>query len=116
MWKPLCLSVLFPVLGFIVSSLTLGQKSEIYKPTIPKTWDDEAIRSFQLPLADPRIATQLISSSYYYSMPVRPIYKSYPVYRPDREPTGYMDQLKQKEPEIIFDSTKLKSENDWTRA
>jgi len=49
-------------------------------------------------------------------MPVRPIYKSYAVYRPDREPRGYMDQLQRKEPQIVFDSSKLKSEADWTRA
>jgi hypothetical protein len=27
-----------------------------------------------------------------------------------------MDQLKRKEPQIIFDSSKLKSEADWTKA
>lgn len=62
------------------------------------------------------MSTKLISSAYYYSIPVRPIYKSYDVYRPDREPRGYMDQLKRKEPQVIFDSSKLKSEADWTKA
>ena len=116
MAKVLWLSFLFALFGFILSSLTLGQKSEIYKPIIPKTWDTDAINSFQLPLADPKISVKLISSSYYYSMPVRPIYKSYDVYRPDREPPGYMDQLKHKKPEVVFDASKLKSESDWTKA
>ena len=109
--KTLCVSLVFVLFGCLFS--LLGQK-----PTnvIPKTWDTEAINSFQLPLADSRIATKFISSSYYYSIPVRPIYKSYDVYRPDREPRGYMDQLKQQTPQVIFDATKLRSETDWTNA
>ena len=58
----------------------------------------------------------MISCAYYYSVPVRPIYKSYDVYRPDREPRDYMDQLKRQTPQVIFDSSKLKSEADWTKA
>ena len=112
--KTLGLSATFAV-GLFLSSLTLGQKPA---PTvvIPKTWDTEAINSFQLPLADRKVSTKLISSSYYYSIPVRPIYKSYDVYRPDREPSGYMQELKRKDPQIIFDSSKLRSEADWTKA
>jgi len=100
------------LIGLILSGASLGQ----YRPVIPKTWDTQAIDSFQLPLADPKISTKLVSSAYYYSIPVRPIYKSYDVYRPDREPRGYMDELKHKEPQIIFDASKLKSEADWTKA
>jgi len=112
----LLMSIVFAVFGLMLSSLSLGQKPGTNKPVIPKTWDTQAIDEFQMQLADPRVAPKLISSSYYYSIPVRPIYKSYDVYRPDREPRGYMDQLKVKEPEVIFDSSKLKSEADWTKA
>ena len=49
-------------------------------------------------------------------MPVRPIYKSYPVYRPDREPAGYVDSLKKKEPQIEFDPSTLKTKEDWIKA
>jgi len=106
----------FASFSLILSSLSLGQKPDTNRPIIPKTWDTEAIDSFQLQLANPKVSAKLISSAYYYSIPVRPIYKSYDVYRPDREPPGYMDQLKRKEPQIIFDSSKLKSEADWTTA
>src|ERR1044072_9614512 len=112
--KTLCLSSTFAV-GLVLSSLSLVQKPG---PTVvtPKTWETEAINSFQLPLADRKLSTKLISSSYYYSIPVRPIYKSYDVYRPDLEPVGYMQELKRKDPQIIFDSSKLRSEADWTKA
>lgn len=87
--KTICFGLLFALLGLILSSLSLGQTPA---NVIPKTWDTESLNSFQMPLADPRVSAKFISSSYYYSIPVRPIYKSYDVYRPDREPRGYMDQ------------------------
>ena len=110
------LILVFPLFVLTLSNITLGQKSETHAISIPQTWDDEAIKSLQLPLADRRVITKLISSSYYYSIPVRPIYKTYEVYRPDREPRGYMAQLKRKSPQIIFDSSKLRSEADWAKA
>src|SRR5580692_727024 len=83
---------------------------------IPKVWDDAAITSITVPLANPAATPVQISSKYYYGIPVRPIYKSYPVYRPDREPAGYIDWLKRQDPRIVFDSAKLKSQEDWIRA
>jgi hypothetical protein len=35
---------------------------------------------------------------------------------PEKEPTGYIESLKHKEPEIIFDPAQLRTEQDWTRA
>src|SRR5262245_4920968 len=49
-------------------------------------------------------------------MTVRPIYKSYPIYAPGKEPPGYFERLKQLEPEIVFDPAKLKTETDWIKA
>src|SRR5438128_8858850 len=83
---------------------------------IPKTWDDEAVASLEVPLADPRYSPVHVSSDYYYRMSVRQIYKSYPIYAPGKEPPGYMEWLKQQEPEIVFDAAKLKTESDWIRA
>ena len=85
-------------------------------PVIPRTWDDQAMESLELPLADPAASPRHISSAYYYRIPVRPIYKSYPVYRPDREPAGYADFLKTQQPEIVFDVSRLKTEGDWIKA
>ena len=58
----------------------------------------------------------MISSSSYYWIPVRRIYKTYPVYQPDHEPEGYLDQLKTREPVEIWDTSTLKSEEDWVQA
>ncbi|MBI1941270.1 MAG: hypothetical protein HYS33_07160, partial [Acidobacteria bacterium] len=83
---------------------------------IPRTWDDEEVASLEIPLAESRFSPGHVSSDYYYRIPVRPIYESYPVYHPDREPPGYRPWIMEQEPAIAFDSTKLKTEEDWTKA
>jgi hypothetical protein len=45
-----------------------------------------------------------------------PIYRGYPVYLPEREPSGYIETLRQKEPELVFDPAKLRTQEDWIRA
>ena len=89
-------------------------------PSVPRVWDDEAIATVELPLADPVGSPKHISSDYYYRIPVRLIYKSYAVYAPGHEPPGYMEWLKQQEPQIIWHGAAhkppLNSESDWIRA
>jgi hypothetical protein len=83
---------------------------------IPKTWDEESLQSMELPLPDPAASPDYVSADYYYRIPVRPIYKTYPVYFPPKEPPGYFDQLKKIEPELLFDASKLKTQEDWIHA
>jgi len=52
----------------------------------------------------------------YYKLKVRMIYRSYPVYVEGREPAGYIDSLKKKEPEVVFDPSKLRTKEDWIQA
>jgi hypothetical protein len=92
------------------------QSGREWSTAIPRTWDDEALQSLEIPLATPAASPKHISSEYYYRMPVRPIYKSYQVYRPDKEPPGYLESLKSREPEIVFDASRLKEKQDWIRA
>ena len=60
-------------------------------PAVPEVWNDEAVATLRLPLANPAYSPIPISRDAYYRMPVRTIYKSYPVYHPGREPAGYQD-------------------------
>jgi hypothetical protein len=103
---------------FLVSSLWVvtAAAAPAIGVRIPKVWDDEAIASAMVPLADAAGTPVQIASQYYYGIPVRTIYKSYPVYRPDREPAGYIEWLKQQEPQIAFDAAKLRTPEDWIRA
>jgi len=70
----------------------------------------------QLPLVDSSASPKQISSDYYYRIPVRTIYKNYPVYAPGKEPAGYLEWLKEQAPESAFDADALKTEADWIRA
>lgn len=87
-----------------------------FVPTIPKVWDDEEMQSLQLPLVDPGATPRQVSADYYYRIPLRPIFKSYPVYAPGKEPPGYNEWLKQQEPGPALDITKLKTVADWIKA
>jgi hypothetical protein len=72
-------------------SLQNGQQNPT--PQIPKTWDEQAMATLEVPLAAAAASPVPVSADYYYRMPVRPIYKTYPVYHPSKEPSGYFDRL-----------------------
>ena len=75
-----------------------------FTPMIPRVWDDAEMAQLQLPLIDSTASPKQVSSDYYYRIPVRTIYKNYPVYAPGKEPAGYLEWLKQQEPESAFDA------------
>src|SRR5258708_7811431 len=106
-------------LGFAAATyvcvVATGQKP--LRPAIPRTWDEAAMADLEIPLADPSGSPQHVSAAYYYKIPVRPIYKSYPVFVPSHEPAGYFESLHQKEPEqLLADMSSLKTQDDWIRA
>ena len=86
---------------------------------IPRTWSDAALADLEVPLADPAGAIHFVPSDFYYKIPVRPIYRSYPVYAPGSEPAGYFEWLNKQVPVIIWNEHRkppLKSETDWIHA
>jgi len=86
-------------------------------PGVPVTWEDREMAEFEVPLARPEYSPKHVGSDYYYRLPVRPVYKSYPIYHPDREPAGYLEDLRIKEPEIAFDEAKVnRTEEEWIHA
>lgn len=103
------------LLGF-AGLLACVAPAQEFKPAIPKAWDDKEAARFELPLAQRDRSPRHMSSEEYYKLKVRPIYRSYPAYVPGREPAGYLDSLKQKEPEVIFDASKLRTKEDWIEA
>ena len=116
--KTILLCALLVFLGVMASlaRVSAQDSKKKWSPAIPKTWDDKAMESLEVPLANPAASPKYVSSEYYYRMPVRQIFKSYPVYHPDKEKPAYMDWLKKQEPQIIFDSSKLETQQDWIKA
>jgi hypothetical protein len=109
--------------GTVSSRLAEGRPAEQQsggtKIPIPDAWDAARLETLQVPLAHAPASAKHVSKEYYTSLPVRPIYKSYDVYRPDLEPTGYLDWLQKQEPEVVWDektSPVLQTEADWIKA
>jgi mono/diheme cytochrome c family protein len=90
--------------------------SQTFHPNIPRTWATKDVADTEVPLAQPDRSPRYPSEQEYYALKVRTIYRSYPVYAEGREPAGYIESLKQKDPEVIFDPSKLKTKEDWIRA
>jgi hypothetical protein len=104
----------------LLSGASLGQAPAFFNPAVPKTWDDAAIAAVEIPLANPIGSPKHVSSAYYYKIPVRKIYKQYPVYAPGREPAGYMEWLKKQDSVVLWGDAghkpQLKTEADWIKA
>src|SRR5262245_4880315 len=87
---------------------------------IPKTWDQALLASLEVPLPNPEFSPKAFPVEYYDRIPVRPIYKGYPVYAPGKEPPGYWEWLKQQEPQIVWDDAgnrpRLETQSDWIKA
>ena len=119
MKTPVSFRKLYIVLGAVVTWAG-ASASDCADPEIPKMWDDAIMPTLELPSVEPAYSPQQVKADYYYRIPVRPIYRTYPVYRPDREPKGYYEGLLNKEPEILWDDKdhrpELKTEADWLRA
>jgi hypothetical protein len=86
------------------------------QPAVPRMWDARELASFELPLVQADRSAQHATPDYYYRLAVRPIYKSYPIYAPGREPDGYMEWLARQEPELAFDASTLRTDRDWIAA
>lgn len=97
----------------IVTNLAMAQ---FFNPVVPRAWDDREVEGFEVPLAQPDRSPRYLPAAEYYALEVTPIYRGYPVYAPGKEPTGYIESLKDKAPEIVFDPAKLRTQEDWLRA
>ena len=81
MRAPKCIPFL---VSFLLMCITSGcqdkhsQNPVAVAPIIPKTWDDNAMATLELPLANPVGSPKHVPAEYYYRIPVRPIYKTYP--------------------------------------
>lgn len=106
----------FVLVAGCIPCIEAQKLGEWHRPRIPRTWDAEALASLELPLAVPEVSPKFVTPDYYYRIPERPIYKTYPVYVSGKEPPGYMEWLKRQDPEVIFDAAKLKTEEDWIKA
>jgi hypothetical protein len=102
--------------ALLASFLPLTTSTAQSRINIPKIWDDAELSAMTLPPALPEGKIIYLPSETYYTLNPLPIYKTYPVYHPDREPKGYFEWLRRLEPQLAFNPSKLASKSDWIRA
>lgn len=107
--KRITLSILF-------LALLLATALNFITDVIPKTWDIDEIKRFHLPPPDSLVKVEYAPEEYYSELPEHVIFKTFPLYLREFERSGYLDSLRQLEPEITFDLAKLKTQEDWIKA
>jgi mono/diheme cytochrome c family protein len=98
----------------VLSAQTLTQLG--LAPNRTRIWDEAELSKITLPPALPEGKILYLPSVAYYKLKPLSIYKTYPVYHPDREPNGYFEWLRKQEPEIAFNPQRLESESSWRAA
>lgn len=102
---------LVPTVAALAGSLSAQQ---VPSP-VPSPWSQASIAGYRLPLPGLGRAPKMVSGDAYYKLPEVNL-RTYPVYAPDREPKGYIESLKAKDPEPLVDVNKLHTREDWIAA
>lgn len=71
-------------------ALLLGQTNA--KPAIPRTRDENSLRDWATPVAGLNVRPTHISAREFYAIPEQNL-RTYPVYLPEREPSGYLGDV-----------------------
>lgn len=82
---------------------------------IPRTWDEASLAEWATPLAGLNARPTHLTSKEYYSLRVENL-RTYPVYLPGREPSGYWEMLQRLGPKPLIQTEELKTDADWIKA
>jgi hypothetical protein len=74
------------------------------------------MKDLEIPLSHPEFSPKHIPAESYYRIPVRPVWKSYPVYHPDRMPAGYMKWLAGQDPQQVWPAQTPRTDAEWIQA
>jgi len=93
----------------------IGAAAQEQRIAVPRIWDDKALEEWATPIAALGIRPGHFTSAEYYAVPGENL-RTYPVYRPDREPPGYWEWLQKQKPQPLVDAAKLRTRDDWVKA
>jgi hypothetical protein len=99
----------------IVAALTLGLAALARIQSVPRIWNDDALKDWATPVAGLNARPGHFSEAEFYKAPSDNL-RTYPVYAPDREPKGYWEWLKRQKPAPLVDAAAIKAESDWVAA
>lgn len=108
------MTVRFGILLMVAASAMTSQSGPVMK-TIPKTWDEKALKDWATPIAGLNVPPAHISAAAYYALPVDNL-KTYPVYLEGKAPPGYWEFLNRVGPQPMIQPEKLKTQSDWIEA
>jgi hypothetical protein len=106
---------LFARQTIVVAALTFGLASLARTQSVPRIWNDDALKDWATPVAGLNVRPGHFSESEFYKAPSDNL-RTYPVYAPDREPKGYWQWLKKQKPMPLVDAAAIKIERDWIAA
>jgi len=78
----------------------------------PRVWNDRDLANWATPVAGLNVRPGHYSEKEYYSAPVGEFVRTYPVYFPGREPTGYWEMLQKAKPEPLL-TPGARTKADW---
>ena len=87
-----------------------------WRAEVPRAWDEAALRTMELPNAVTGAPPAHVTAAFYYSVPAQTVWRTWPVYHPDREPAGYRERIASATPEVAFVADRLASHADWLAA
>ena len=76
---------------------------------------DRDLLDWATPIAALQVRSAHYSSDEYYRIEGDNL-RTYPVYDPANEPTGYWQELQEKKPEPLVDRGKIRNAQDWIEA
>jgi hypothetical protein len=81
----------------------------------PKIWDEKELANWATPVAGLGVRPGHYSEAEYYAAPIVNL-RTYPVYHPKFEPSGYREWIKSQGPQRLIEPEKLKTRTDWIEA
>lgn len=82
---------------------------------VPKLWDEQLLATWATPVAGVNALPSFRPAAEYYAAPIDDL-RTFPVYHPDREPTGYLEWLAQQAPRPLIEPAKLRTKAEWIAA
>jgi hypothetical protein len=81
----------------------------------PKIWTEQQLQTWYNPVAGINVRPNHYSETEYYAAPIDNL-RSYPVYHPDREPHGYLENLRKRGPQPLIELGKARTNEGWIEA
>ncbi len=99
----------------IVTVLSIAGSSGLSAVRVPRIWDEKAFKTWATPVGALNVRPGHYTSEEYYNVAADNV-RTYPVYPPDKEPSGYWEWLHRQKPAPLVDTSSIHNSHDWISA